>query len=127
MPAGLPEKGGDAARREGRGVPKREVPAGREDTGGSGGLDLPERPDIELGARVKMRELRFREVPEHETRFFGGTEREPVAGTERENLPYGVREGEEYRDARVRLRIATRIVRGSQSPGGGGPDESGGR
>lgn len=122
----MSEEGGDAARREGRGVPKREVPKGREDAAGEGKLDRPERPDIELGARVKMRELRFREVPENETRFFGSTERESVAGTERENLPYGVREGEEYRDAKVRLRIATRIARGPLSQDDG-RDAGGGR
>jgi hypothetical protein len=106
-------------------VPERETPAGEppESRPGTGeptahDLDRPARPDIDLEARVRVRELRFREVPENETRFSGNTERESVAGTLRENLPYGVREGEEYRDAKVRLRIASRIVlEGPLAPG----------
>jgi hypothetical protein len=72
-------------------------------------LDRPENPDIEFTANVKARELRFEEVPENEVRFSGSPGRESVSGTERENLPEEVEEGVTYRDARVRLRIASKI------------------
>ena len=73
-------------------------------------LDRPENPDIELTADVKMRRLRFEEVPETEVRFPGHPERESVWGTERENLPDEVEPNVTYRDPRVRLRIATALV-----------------
>ncbi len=67
----------------------------------------PDRPDIEIAANVKARELRFEEVPE--------TEVNPPAQTERENLPEQVRpehEGVTFRDIRVRLRIANELTVG---------------
>jgi len=73
-------------------------------------LDRPENPDIELAADVKARELRFEEVPDTEVRFPGHPERESVSGTERENLPEEVEPGVTYRDARVRLRIASALA-----------------
>lgn len=73
-------------------------------------LDRPENPDIELTADVRMRELRFEEVPEPEVRFPGRPERESVWGTERENLPDEVEPNVTYRNPRVRLRIATALV-----------------
>lgn len=73
-------------------------------------LDRPEDPDIEFTANVKARELRFERVPENEVRFSGSPGRESVSGTERENLPEEVEEGVTYRDARVRLRIASKVT-----------------
>ncbi len=74
------------------------------------GTGKPQNPDIALDADVKMRELRFEEVPDPEVRFRGRTRRNSVWGSRRENLPDEVQEGVVYRNARVRLRIATEIV-----------------
>lgn len=74
------------------------------------GTGKPRNPDVEVNASVKMRALRFEQVPETEVRFRGNTERDSVWGSERENLPHGAREGVVYRDARVRLRIASEIT-----------------
>jgi hypothetical protein len=66
---------------------------------------VPERPDIELTAGVKARELRFDEVPE--------TEVHPPAQTERENLPEEVRPehaGVTFRNVSVRMRIANELT-----------------
>jgi hypothetical protein len=64
------------------------------------------RPDVELTADVKSRELRFEKVPETEVRFPGYAEDKSVSGTERENLPGEVEEDVTYRDSRIRLRSA---------------------
>ena len=69
-----------------------------------------EKPDIELTADVKTRELRFEEAPKMEVRFPGHPERESVSGTERENLPDEVEPGVTYRNPKVRLRIATALA-----------------
>jgi hypothetical protein len=66
---------------------------------------VSERPDIELTADVKARELRFEEVPE--------TEVNPPAQTERENLPEKVgleHAGVTFRNVGVRLRIANELT-----------------
>jgi len=70
----------------------------------------PNDPDIEFTAAVKVRELRFEKAPENEVRFQGHPERESVSGTERENLPDEVEEDVTYRDARVRLKIASKVT-----------------
>ena len=57
-----------------------------------------------------MRELHFEEVPEPEVFFRGNTVRNSVWESRRENLPDEVQEGVIYRNARVRLRIATEIT-----------------
>jgi hypothetical protein len=64
------------------------------------------RPDVELTAEVKSRELRFEKVPETEIQFPGYPEDESVSGTERENLPGEVQKNVTYRNARIRLRSA---------------------
>ena len=74
------------------------------------GTGKPENPDIAFAASMKMRELCFEEVPDPEVRFWGNTERKSVWGSKRENLPDEVQEGVVYRDAGVRLRIASEIV-----------------
>lgn len=73
-------------------------------------LDSVKNPDIEISARVKSRELRFEEVPETATRFWGDPERESVSGTERENLPDEVQSGVTYHNSSVRLRIASGLT-----------------
>ena len=79
-------------------------------------LDSLENPDVEISARVKSRKLRFEEVPETETRFWGSPGRRSVSGTERENLPDEVESGVTYRDPGVRLRIASELTRGEFGP-----------
>ncbi len=76
------------------------------------GTGKPQNPDIALDADVRMRELHFEEVPNSEVDFRGNTGRTSVWKSRRENLPNEVREGVIYRNARVRLRIATEIVNG---------------
>jgi hypothetical protein len=76
------------------------------------GTGKPENPDISLDAEVRMRELCLDSAPNPEVRFRGNTERNSVWGSRRENLPDEVREGVVYRDAEVRLRIATEMVNG---------------
>ncbi len=56
-----------------------------------------------------MRELRFEEVPDPEVYFQGNTRRNSVWESKRENLPDEIQNGVIYRNARVRLRIATEI------------------
>jgi hypothetical protein len=77
------------------------------------GTGKPQDPDIALDADVRMRELRFAKVPDPEVNFRGNTARNSVWVSRRTNLPDEVQEGEVYRDAGVRLRIATEIVEGS--------------
>jgi hypothetical protein len=74
------------------------------------GTGEPQNPDIALNADVKMRELHFEEVPDPEVYFRGNTIRNSVWESRRENLPDEVQEGVVYRNARVRLRIATKMV-----------------
>jgi hypothetical protein len=79
------------------------------------GTGKPQNPDIALGAGVRMRELHFEKVPDPDVRFRGNTGRNSVWKSRRENLPDGVQEGVIYRNAGVRLRIATEIVDSERS------------
>lgn len=74
------------------------------------GTGKPQNPDISLDVDVRARELYFEEVPETEVRFRGNTKRNSVWRSKRENLPHEVQEGIVYRNARVRLQIASEIV-----------------
>jgi hypothetical protein len=74
------------------------------------GTGKPQNPDIALDADVRMRELHFEKVPDPEVRFRGNTGRNSVWESRRENLPDEVQECVIYRNAGVRLRIATEIV-----------------
>jgi hypothetical protein len=74
------------------------------------------RPDVELTADVKTRELRFEKVPRTEVRFPGYPEGRSVSGTERENLPGDVEEDVMYRDTRIRLRSAAALVEDAANP-----------
>ena len=81
-------------------------------------LDSPENPDVEIWATVACRELRFTRVPQTRTSFWGYPERESVSGTERGNLPYEVESGVIYRNAGVRLRIASGLTGRGLVPAG---------
>ena len=74
------------------------------------GTGKPRDPDIALDADVRMRELRFEKVPDPEVRFRGNTRRNSVWASRRTNLPDEVQEDVVYRDAGIKLRIATEIV-----------------
>jgi hypothetical protein len=76
----------------------------------------PKRPDVELTASVKSRALRFEKVPRTEVRFPGYPEDRSVSGTERENLPWEVEEDVTYRDSRIKLRSAARLVDDEANP-----------
>lgn len=67
-------------------------------------------PDIEFTADVKASSLHFEKVPDTEVDFWGNTLRNSVWSSRRENLPEEVQPGVTYRDARVRLRIATELA-----------------
>ena len=69
-------------------------------------------PDIEVGARVKAKKLRFRREPKTRVEFEGGTrvrsddriedvELETDSQSERRNLPEEVKPGVTYRDVEV--------------------------
>ena len=74
------------------------------------GTGKPQDPDIAIGADVRMRELRFDKVPNPEVRFRGNTRRNSVWTSRRTNLPDEVQEDVVYRDAGIKLRIATEVV-----------------
>ena len=75
------------------------------------GTGKPQNPEFALDADVKMRELRFEKVPDPEVHFLGNTRRNSVWTSRRTNLPDEVQEGVVYRDAGIKLRIATEVVR----------------
>ena len=79
------------------------------------GTGKPRNPDIALDADLSMRELRFEKVPDPEVNFRGNTRRNSVWMSRRNNLPDEVQEGVVYRDARVRLRIASEVVNNDPS------------
>lgn len=75
-----------------------------------------EGPDVEIGARVKAKKLRFRSKPETDVDFHGEvrererrSEIESGSGSERHNLPEEVEPGVTYRDVRVSWTAAARI------------------
>ncbi len=74
------------------------------------GTGEPQNPDIALNADVRMRELYFDMAPDPGVCFRGNTGRNSVWGSRRENLPDEVQEGVVYRNAGVRLRIASEVV-----------------
>ena len=69
---------------------------------GSQRKDEPPAAEIEAGATVKAKKLRFERVPETEVRFPGSDEERSGSHTERENLPDEVEPGVTYRDVKVR-------------------------
>jgi hypothetical protein len=74
---------------------------------------LPEEPDVEIGASVRARSLRFRKKPQVDVKTRGHVEVNPEIAdelnlegkggsrAERENLPDEVEPGVTYRDVRV--------------------------
>ena len=72
--------------------------------------ERPPRPDVEIGAVVRAKSLRFKRTPETEVRFQGESEAETDSHTERENLPDEVEPGVTYRDVRVRWRAGARFA-----------------
>jgi hypothetical protein len=78
-------------------------------------------PDIEIGAKVKARRLRFRRKPATSVEFEGGTrvraderfeeiELETRSGSKRRNLPEEVEPGVIYRDVEVGWAAEARAV-----------------
>jgi hypothetical protein len=72
-------------------------------------LDRIERPDIEIGAVVKAKRLRFNKKPRTKVHIEGEPGVDRVSGSERENLPETVEPGVTYRDVRVRWRAAGKL------------------
>jgi hypothetical protein len=64
-----------------------------------------DRPDIELGAAVKAKKLRFDRAPDTEVRRAG----EWSSVSDRRNLPEEVEPGVTYRDVRVGWRAGVRL------------------
>jgi len=73
-------------------------------------------PDIDFSATVKARELRFKEEPQTEVRFWGHPERNSVSVNERKNLPEEIQQGVTYRDLSIRSRIASELVATEEKP-----------
>lgn len=82
-----------------------------------GNPDHVEDADVEIGASVKAKRLRFREKPKTQVELHGALhepeghgELETASGSERKNLPNEVEPGTTYRDVRVRWRAAARLT-----------------
>jgi hypothetical protein len=76
-------------------------------------------PDIEIGASVRAKKLRFKSKPKTKVEFDERSEAsleslepeiETGSGSKRENLPDEVEPGVTYRDVHVRWGAAARIV-----------------
>jgi hypothetical protein len=81
-----------------------------------GNPDRVEDADVEIGASVKAKRLRFREKPKTQVELHGELHEpegdgklETTSGSERQNLPDEVEPGVTYRDVRVRWRAAARL------------------
>jgi hypothetical protein len=79
--------------------------------------DRVEDADVEIGASVKAKRLRFREKPKTQVQLRGELrepeghgELETASGSARQNLPDEVEPGVTYRDVRVRWRAAARLT-----------------
>ena len=90
-----------------------------------GDPDRVEDADVEIGASVKAKRLRFRQKPKthvelhgelHEPK--GDGEVQTTSGSERQNLPEEVEPGVTYEDVRVRWRAAARLKEPGSSEGG---------
>jgi hypothetical protein len=75
-------------------------------------------PDIEIGAVVKAKRLRFRKKPDTDVRVEGEPGIDDMSGSSRENLPDTVEPGVTYRDVTVRWRAAARLRPSSQKRDG---------
>lgn len=81
-----------------------------------GNPDRVEDADVEIGASVTAKRLRFRQKPKTHVEFHGELhepeghgELQTASGSERKNLPDEVEPGVTYRDVRVRWRAAARL------------------
>ena len=81
-----------------------------------GNPDPVDDPDVEIGASVKARRLRFRKEPKTKVELHGEartpeghTDLRTSSGSERENLPEEVEPGVTYRDVRVRWQASARL------------------
>ena len=70
---------------------------------------LDDQPDVEIGARVSAKKMRFRKKPKADVRIEGEPGVDRDSGSSRENLPEEVEPGVTYRDVRVVWRAAGRI------------------
>jgi hypothetical protein len=68
-----------------------------------------EQPDIEIGAVVRAKRLRFNKKPETEIRFDGQPDVDSSSGSKRKNLPETVEPGKTYRDVLVGWRAAAKL------------------
>lgn len=98
-----------------------------------GNPDRVENADVEIGASVKAKRLRFREKPKTHVELHGELhepegdgELETASGSERQNLPDEVEPGITYGDVRVRWRAAARLKESpsSEDPAGDRPKRS---
>jgi hypothetical protein len=70
-----------------------------------------ERPaDIELGAAVRMKKLRFEEKSDVEASSHGQPAYETETTDERENLPDEVEPGKTYRNASIKKHVSIRLT-----------------
>lgn len=97
-----------------------------------GNPDRVEDADVEIGAGVKAKRLRFREKPKTQVELHGELhepegdgELETASGSERQNLPDEVEPGVTYRDVRVRWRAAARLGESGSSEGTRGTKQTG--
>lgn len=95
-----------------------------------GDPDRIEDADVEIGASVKAKRLRFREKPKTQVELHGELHEpeghralETASGSERQNLPEDVEPGVTYRDVRVRWRAAARLGEPGSSEGADGPEQ----
>lgn len=95
-----------------------------------GNPDRVEDADVEIGASVKAKRLRFREKPRTQVELHGEVtepegrgELETASGSERRNLPDEVEPGVTYRDVRVRWRSAARLREPGSSEDPEGPGQ----
>jgi hypothetical protein len=69
----------------------------------------PEQPDVEIGAVVKAKRLRFKKKPQADVEVYGDPGVEGGSGSARENLPDTVEPGVTYHDVRVTWRAAAKL------------------
>lgn len=97
-----------------------------------GNPDRVEDADVEIGASVKAKRLRFREKPKTQVELHGELhepdgdgEPETASGSERQNLPDEVEPGVTYRDVHVRWRAAARLKEPASPEGTERPNKPG--
>ncbi len=66
--------------------------------------------DIEVGATVRMKKLRFKEKSGVETSTHGSPSVESETTDERETLPERIKPGETYRKAWIKKHVAIRLT-----------------